>query len=144
MSAATPLPEKYETIYDLLVETYGEPEWRRSQPPVSQLVNTILSQQTTSANRQRAFERLRTRFPEWEMVIDAPLDEVRDVIRPAGLSNQKAPRIQNALRYVQRERGELKLDFLADLPVDEARAGWGWSFRRFGVPDKKTPTRVWP
>ena len=122
MTAATLQPDKYEAIYDLLVETYGEPERRRQQPPVSQLVNTILSQQTSSANRQQAFERLRRRFPEWEAVIDAPLEEIREAIRPAGLSNQKAPRIQNALRYIRRERGELNLDFLADLPVDEAKA----------------------
>ena len=121
MTAATSPPEKYQAIYDLLVETYGEPEWQRRQPPVSQLVNTILSQQTSSANRQQAFDRLRERFPDWETVIDAPLAQVREAIHPAGLSNQKAPRIQNALRYVRHERGELNLDFLADLPVDEAK-----------------------
>ena len=121
MSATTPSSEQYEAIYSILVETYGEPQWQRRQPPVAQLVNTILSQQTTSANRQQAFERLRDRFPDWEQLLDAPLDEVREAIRPAGLSNQKATRIQNALRYVRRERGELNIDFLADLPVDEAK-----------------------
>ena len=122
MSPATPQPDRYEAIYELLVESYGEPEWYRRQPPVAQLVNTILSQQTTSANRQQAFDRLRERFPTWEAVMDAPLADVRAAIRPAGLSNQKAPRIQNALRYVWRERGELNLEFLADLPVAEAKA----------------------
>lgn len=114
--------EKYEAVYDLLVETYGEPEQRRRQPPVDQLVNTILSQQTTSTNRERAFGRLKERFPNWEAAMEAPLEEVREAIRPAGLANQKAPRIQNALRYIVRERGELTLDFLAARPVDEAKA----------------------
>lgn len=122
MTAATSQPDKYDAVYNLLVEAYGEPEWHRRQEPVAQLINTILSQQTTSANRQQAFDRLRERFPDWEAVMNAPLDEVREAIRPAGLANQKAPRIQNALRYIQRERGELNLDFLADLPVEEARA----------------------
>lgn len=122
MSAATTRPDKYEAIYNLLLETYGEPEWQRYQPPVDQLVNTILSQQTTSANRQQAFDRLRERFPDWKAVMEAPLAQVREAIHPAGLSSQKAPRIQNALRYIQRERGELNIDFLADLPVEEARA----------------------
>lgn len=122
MSAATSQSEKVEAIYRRLVETYGEPEWCRRQEPVAQLVNTILSQQTTSANRQQAFDRLRDRFPDWDMLMEAPLDEVREAIRPAGLANQKAPRIQNALHYIRHERGELNLDFLADLPVDQAKA----------------------
>jgi endonuclease-3 len=54
--------------------------------------------------------------------MEAPLPDVREAIHPAGLSSQKAPRIQNALRYVLRERGELSLDFLAEWPVDEAKA----------------------
>ncbi len=123
-SPTTAQREKYEAVYDLLVETYGEPQQRerQRQPPVDQLVNTILSQQTTSANRERAFSRLKERFPDWEAVMEAPLEEVREAIRPAGLANQKAPRIQNALRHVMRERGELTLDFLAERPVDEAKA----------------------
>lgn len=122
MSSSTPtVQEKYREIYELLVETYGEPQRRRYQPPVDQLVNTILSQQTTSANRQQAFDRLKERFADWEAVMDAPLEEVREAIRPGGLANQKAPRIQNALRYIMRERGELTLDFLADCTVSEAK-----------------------
>lgn len=122
MSSSTPtVQDKYREIYGLLVETYGEPQRRRYQPPVDQLVNTILSQQTTSANRQQAFDRLKERFADWEAVMDAPLEEVREAIRPAGLANQKAPRIQNALRYIMRERGELSLDFLADCTVSEAK-----------------------
>ena len=113
--------EKYSAIYDLLVETYGMPEWEAHRPPVAQLVSTILSQQTTGPNRERAYRRLRERFPTWEDVIEAPLAEVQDAIRPAGLASQKAPRIQQALRTILHERGEFSLDFLAERPVAEAK-----------------------
>jgi len=113
---------KYRIVYDLLAAAYGEPQRRHNQPPVDQLVNTILSQQTTGANRQRAFEALKERFPNWEAVMNADVRDVSDAIRPAGLANQKAPRIQNALRFVLRERGELSLDFLAERPVQEGKA----------------------
>lgn len=113
--------QKARIVYDLLVEAYDEPQRRRRLPPVDQLVNTILSQQTNSANRQRAFNGLKERFPDWEAVMDAEVDDVREAIRPAGLANQKAPRIQNALRFIRRERGELSLDFLVDWPVDKAK-----------------------
>lgn len=123
--------QKYRASYDLLAAIYGEPERRRYLPPVDQLVNTILSQQTTGANRERAFQALKTHFDSWEEVMEADVSEVREAILPAGLANQKAPRIQEALRFLMRERGELNLDFLADMPVQEAKA-WLMQIRGVG------------
>ena len=108
-------------IHDLLLAEYGEPEWH-PRDPVASLVNTILSQNTNDVNRDRAFEQMRERLPTWEAVRDAPLEELIDAVRPAGLAPTKAPRIQEALRRITAERGEISLDFLADLPVEEARA----------------------
>jgi endonuclease III len=108
-------------VRDRLLATYGEPEWRVHLEPVSELVNTILSQNTNDKNRDVAFQRLCERFATWEAVRDADVDEVIEAIRPAGLANQKGPRIQAALRRITEERGELALDFLADWPLDRAR-----------------------
>jgi endonuclease-3 len=99
---------------------YGAPEWT-ALDGVSELVGTILSQNTNDGNRDLAYARLRARYPSWEQVRDAPAGQIIDAIRPAGLANQKGPRIQAALRRITRERGELNIDFLADLPVDQAR-----------------------
>ena len=109
-------------VHHKLLEVYGEPAWRPHLDPVSELVSTILSQNTNDVNRDVAFDRLRSRFPTWEQVRDADVDEVIDAIRPAGLANQKGPRIQEALRFITQERGELELDFLAEWPVEEAKA----------------------
>jgi endonuclease-3 len=105
-----------------LLEAYGQPEWLSDLDPVSQLVSTILSQNTNDTNRDLAYGRLRTRLPTWEQVRDADAAVVVDAIRPAGLGNQKGPRIQEALRFITRQRGEVSLDFLAAWPVQEARA----------------------
>lgn len=113
---------KYQTIYRLLGERYGEPEWRQHLPPVDELVSTILSQSTSDSNRDMAFFSLKARYPEWELVMEAPEEDVRDTIRSAGLANQKAPRIQNALRRINEQSGELSLEFLKELPRDEAKA----------------------
>ena len=87
--------------------------------PVAELVRTILSQATSDANRDRAFSRLAERFPSWEAVRDAPVEEVEEAIRPGGLSRQKAPRIQAVLR----ELGEdLDLEWLREATRDEALA----------------------
>lgn len=114
------LSDKYQTIYQLLVAAYGEPDWRPHLPPVDELVSTILSQNTSDVNRDKAFYALKDRYADWESVMHAPTEEVRDTIRPAGLANQKAPRIQEALNRIDEERGELSLDFLNDMSEEEA------------------------
>jgi endonuclease-3 len=50
------------------------------------------------------------------------LSEVAEAIRPAGLSQVKAPRIQAALRRIPAPAGRISLDFLAEMPLEEARA----------------------
>jgi endonuclease-3 len=112
---------KTHEVHGRLRTEYGEPAWRPHLDPVSELVSTILSQNTNDTNRDVAYERLRDRFPTWEEVRDAGVEDVIDAIRPAGLANQKGPRIQEALRLVTQEHGELSLDFLGEWPVDEAK-----------------------
>jgi len=64
---------------------------------------------------------MKERFPTWESVLAADAAEVAEAIRPGGLANVKAPRIQEALRVVKLERGEFTLDFLAEIEVDAAK-----------------------
>jgi len=59
--------------------------------------------------------------PDWAAVEFAPIPELTDVIRPGGLANQKAPRLQATLRHVREERGDYSLEFLADMTPLAAR-----------------------
>ncbi len=99
--------------------------------PLDELISTILSQNTNDNNRDRAFQALRNIFPTWEAVRDASTNAVIDAIRPAGLANQKGPRIQQVLREITAQRGELDLDFLNKLSVEEA-SNWLMSFHGVG------------
>ncbi len=120
-------------VHEKLIEHYGYPEWRNPLSPIAELVSTILSQNTNDTNRDRAFEALRERFPTWEQVQEADIQEVIEVIRPAGLANQKGPRIQNALHMITEERGKLSLDFLREMSPKEARY---WLMQLRGVGPK--------
>lgn len=113
--------EKYALIFDKLKAHYGFPQWRQHLNPVDELVSTILSQSTSDINRDKGFYALKERYPDWESVIQAPEDEVIDTIRSAGLANQKGPRIQGALRFIEEQQGSITLDFLDDLPLNEAK-----------------------
>lgn len=118
-------------IHETLLKVFGEPIWRNPLPPIDELVSTILSQNTNDVNRDRAFEGLRAKFPTWEDVRDAQEKDVIDAIRPAGLANQKGPRMQQVLKAITEERGSLDLTFLADLPLEEARS-WLTKFNGVG------------
>lgn len=122
---------KYVPVSAALGELFGFPDWRPFLPPLDELIDCILSQSTTDANRDRAFAALKAAFPTWEAVMNAPTDAVIAAIKPAGLANQKGPRIQEVLRRIYAERGELNIDFLADVPLDEAKA-WLTSFHGVG------------
>jgi endonuclease-3 len=117
----SPRGRQARAVYRRLLAHYGPPE-REPLDPVSELVCTILSQNTSDLNRDRAFAQLRARFRDWDAVRTAPLDALREAIRPAGLAAIKAPRIQQALEAVRARAGTLDLDFLRALPLEEARA----------------------
>jgi endonuclease-3 len=108
-------------IHRRLARIFGVPRRAGHLDPVSQLVSAILSQNTSDVNRDRAYDRLRGRFPTWEAVRDADVGEVLEAIRPAGLSKTKAPRIQQALRRITQPDGHLSLDFLREMSVEEAK-----------------------
>jgi endonuclease-3 len=116
-----PMTKDILHTHSSLKTAYGDHDWH-SHDPVATLVSTILSQNTNDVNRDRAFERLREQFPTWEAVRDAPLEELTDTIRPAGLAPTKAPRIQGALHRITEERGEIELTFLNQMALEEARA----------------------
>lgn len=129
--AAAKLPE----VYRRLREMYGARRWRPHQEPIDELVLTILSQRNTDRSTEQSYLTLRERFPTWEQVMAAPTEEVADAIRWSGLYQMKAPRIQEVLRRVKEERGDLDLRFLKDLPLDEAKA---WLKSLPGVGPKTT------
>lgn len=116
------LREKAWTVHRLLCAEYRCPiSFFHDLDPLSELVSSLLSHRTRNADSGRAFSSLRARFPTWEEVRDAPTDEVERVIGAVTWPEQKAPRLQQVLRAITARRGELALDFLAELSVPAAR-----------------------
>lgn len=125
--------ERAHQVHQRLLEYYGQPSWRTHLPPVAELVSTILSQNTNDTNRDRAFDALRERFSSWEDVRDAEVDHIVEAIRPAGLANQKGPRIKQALQQITALRGDLSLEFLKEYSPEEA---FDWLVQFKGVGPK--------
>ena len=137
-------------VLDRLAEVTGRPVWQPRLDPTSELILTILTQNSADTNAEVAFAALRAAYPsapaglganaeprhfpgwgglglpdlpppDWAAVESAPIPELTDVIRPGGLANQKAPRIQAALRALVANGGNYSLEFLAGKPPLEAR-----------------------
>jgi endonuclease-3 len=110
-------------VHDRLCTVYGCPiPYFHDLDPLSELVSSLLSHRTTNRSSGQAFRELRRRFATWDAVRDAPVEQVQEAVAPCTWPEQKAPRIQQVLRDVTERRGELSLDFLAELPVPQARA----------------------
>jgi endonuclease-3 len=133
-------------VLDELAAFYDRPAWERRWDPTSELVLTILTQNSADTNAERAYLELRKAYPEaglpqvhspgpgwggiglpdgatpdWLQVEQVPLEELIEVIRPGGLPVAKAKGIQAALRFIREQRGDHSLEFLAELPALEAR-----------------------
>jgi endonuclease-3 len=117
---------------DALERRYGRPDRTRRLDPLSELVLTILSQNTSDTNRDRAFEDLRARFRGWEEVADAPRPAIERAIRSGGLARIKSAVIRDVLRRVRAELGAMRLDHLKDQPMEEGRR-WLLGLRGVGA-----------
>ncbi len=143
-------PDLVEYVLDGVQSLYGVPQWKRVLDPTSELVLTILTQNSADINAEKAFDALRRTYPsdaafveqgvtadhrpgwggigwsqlpppDWMRVELAPIDELTDVIRPAGLARQKAPRIQASLARARETGGDHSLEFLGEMEPTAAR-----------------------
>jgi len=150
-------PGLIEFTLDELAGLYGQHTWARRWDPTSELVLTILTQNSADVNAEQAFIELRKAYPsdkpvekhnagpgwggaglpdgappDWAAVDIAPLEELVEVIRPGGLPNQKAKGIKAALASIREARGDYSLEFLGEMSALEAR-NWLTGINGVGV-----------
>ncbi len=115
-------PLSISEIINTLSTEYGSITWRPRTDPLSELIMTILSQNTSDHNSRRAFDSLLGRFGNWEAVAEGSVENIAESIKLGGLAQVKAPRIKNILEQIQGQRGSLDLGFLKKMPVAQAKA----------------------
>lgn len=108
-------------VADALRATYGVP-LRNQEPPLNVLIRTVLSQHTSGVLCDRAFDRLRHAFRQWEDVERASVAAIAAAIRPVGLFRLKAARLRNLLRALRRRHGRLTLAWLGHMDTAAAMA----------------------
>ena len=94
------------------------PEW--PPDPFHVLIATILSQRTKDDNTRKASDNLFNKYDSIDLIADAPVDEVAQLIRPAGFPQQKAKGIVNCCKAIRDEHGGVvpeDTDVLIKLPM---------------------------
>jgi endonuclease-3 len=115
------LSERAEEIISRLLSGYGSYQIPRSLDPFSVLVNTILSQNTNSRNRSTAYRNLEEAIGITpEALSQAPLEDLVEAIRPAGMYNQRSRVLKEVSRKIL-ERFSGSLDQVMLQPYPEAR-----------------------
>jgi endonuclease-3 len=109
-----------EEVIELLEQEYGPRQWQSDRDPIDVLIGSILSQNTSDANSDRAFACLKASFDSWEAVSSAPAEHIARVIKSGGLSQIKAVRIKQVLGQIENEHGRISLDFLESMEMPEA------------------------
>lgn len=108
-------------ILHRLQAKYGNRQ-RNRLDPISELVLTIISQNTSDTNSRPAFETLQKAFPDWYQLAEANPQDIANAIHAGGLEHIKANRIKLALKEILKQHGQFDLNFLRNMPLDEAKA----------------------
>lgn len=87
-------------INDILQKYFGEISLPNNlSNPLDVLIATILSQNTNDNNSYKAFIKLKEAFPGYVEIVNTDFNEFVEIIKVAGLKNQKGNAIVNFLRY---------------------------------------------
>lgn len=105
-------------VESALTARYGAAEKARLDP-LDELILTVLSQNTSDTNRDRAWEELRKAYSSWSEVLEEGVDRLTDTIRPSGLAVQKSRTIMRILERLSVE-GAPDLEHVRQMADDEA------------------------
>ncbi|MDO5851481.1 MAG: endonuclease III [Methanobacteriaceae archaeon] len=83
---------KLEDIYTL--RTFEDAD------PYRVLIRTILSQRTRDENTDNATRRLFNKYSTMKEILDAPIEEIEELVRPAGFYKVKTQRIKEVTKII--------------------------------------------
>ncbi len=92
-------------IYDILFNTFGPQNWWPGDTPLEIAIGAILTQNTAWKNVERAINNLkRENLIDVKKLLSIDIENLKELIRPAGFYNQKAERLKEFVLWL-REKG---------------------------------------
>jgi len=134
MTQSKSILQKNSLVIDtILAKTYGAKKQTKKTDPLSELILTVLSQNTNDRNRDRAYDALRKRFPTWSAVANAKPSQIAREIKVGGLAAIKSRRIKKILFQIAGHTPDYSLKFLAKMSDQEV---WDYLISFDGVGPK--------
>lgn len=121
--------KKFLKIEETLENSFGDVAILHRESPLSLcqnaleiLIATVLTQATTDHNAMQAWLAFKKFYADFDSVVSGGRERLSEVIRPAGLAQQRSTAILEILEQVHKTFGEYSLESLAN-DADEA-----WKF----------------
>jgi endonuclease III related protein len=112
------MPTPIQEVYQRLFNAFGPQHWWPGETPFEVIVGAVLTQNTSWQNVSRAITNLREAdVLEPAALAAVPVEELEELIRPAGYFRIKAKRLRSVLKFlVDRYNGDLDAMFRVGLP----------------------------
>ncbi len=108
-------------VYRRLFDAFGPQHWWPGQSPFETIVGAVLTQNTSWKNVERAIHNLREAdLLEPHALDGVPVEELEELIRPAGYFRIKAKRLRSLLKFLI-ERYDGSLDAMFQTSLSELR-----------------------
>jgi endonuclease-3 len=91
--------EQIIEIFKRLKEIYSLRDFE-GRDPYKVLIRTILSQRTRDENTDQATANLFNKYPDIHAVVDAPIEDIEKLVKPAGFYHVKAGRIKEVSQII--------------------------------------------
>lgn len=106
------MPEKILKIISELEKKYKTNVKSSKGGILDALIAAKLSQNTTDKTSYIAFKNLKKKYKTWDVLTNAPLNEIKKQIKVCGMADTKSKNIKNMLNLMKKKYGTLNLDFL--------------------------------
>jgi len=109
------------TVYRRLLDAFGPQHWWPGETPFEVMVGAVLTQNTNWQNVERAIRNLRQAdLLDPHALAGVPVEELEELIRPAGYFRVKARRLRSLLDFLI-ERYDGSLEAMFQTPLDALR-----------------------
>lgn len=96
-------------ISEILSNRYKDFNHNNKKNPLNELLFIICSLKTQEKNYGRTYSALKKKFPSFNSIANATIDDIREVIQSGGLENQKAKAIKAIMNQINQEFGKYSL-----------------------------------
>ncbi|MBI63886.1 MAG: DNA lyase [Chloroflexi bacterium] len=111
----------YHKVKNLLYMQYGDLKWRDEMETLDELIFTVLTQNTSDINAEKAFKNLKSRYINWDEIAKSTDEKLERIIRIGGLGKQKSIRIKKILKEIYLRTGGYNLSILKDMTFNEVK-----------------------